>query len=50
MDSSDQGYELLDDDEIIRTVTDTVDEEQCDMEGDVQEMPIPSHGEVQEML
>ena len=55
MDSSDQGYQLLDDDEIVRAVTDadttgdTEEDEQCD-ECDVEEVAIPSHGEVLDML
>lgn len=55
MDSSDQGYQLLDDDEIVRAVTDanttgdTEEDEQCD-KCDVEEVAIPSHGEVLDML
>ena len=55
MDSSDQGYQLLDDDEIIRAVTDanttgdTEEGEQCD-ECDIEEVEISSHSEVLDML
>ena len=55
MDSSDQGYQLLNDDEIVRAVTDantaddTEEVEQHD-ECDVEEVAIPSHGEVLDML
>ena len=55
MDSSDQGYQLLDDDEIVRAVTDantadyTEEDKQHD-ECDVEEVAIPSHGEVLDML
>ena len=55
MDSSDQGYQLLNDDEIVRAVTDvntaddTEEVKQYD-ECDVEEVAIPSHGEVLDML
>ena len=54
MDSSDQGYQVLND-EIVRAVTDvntaddTEEVKQHD-EGDVEEVAIPSHGEVLDML
>ena len=55
MDSSDQGYQLLDDDEIVRAVTDVntvgdTEEDNQDDDCDVQEVAIPSHGEVLDML
>ena len=53
MDSKDQGYQIQDDDEIVRTVTEqNVEEETCDTEFSEDEIHVscPSHAEVQDML
>ena len=55
MDSNDQGYQIQDDDEIARTITDgstsnAVEEEECDTECTEEERACPSHAEVQDML
>ena len=55
IDSSDQGYQLLDDDEIVWAVTnaniavDTKEDKQHN-KCDVEEVAIPSHGKVLDML
>ena len=55
MDSSDQRYQLLDDDEIVRDVTDVntisdTEEDNQDDHCDVEAVAIPSHVEVLDML
>ena len=51
MDSDDQGYEILGEDEIIQAVTETdICDSVEDDSGDELELPLPSHGEVMNML
>ena len=55
MDSNDQVYQIQDDDEIVRIVTEVntsnaAEEEECDMECTEEERACPSHAEVLDML